>query len=82
MGGRVQYGRFIAMRAHFFESRDPTCTSKDLMATYHRVTFLNELVTNDERLERHDFVREDRLNSDPVPDWYRSLIIPRVDDAL
>lgn len=62
--------------------RSAPCRSKEKPKTYDRVTFLQELVDDDQRFERHHLVRQHRLDADPVPDGHRGLIIPRVDDTF
>jgi len=50
--------------------------------THYGVSLLNELVAEDQRLEGHDLVGQDRLDSNSVPNRDGSLVVPSVDDTF
>lgn len=50
--------------------------------TYDRVSLLEQLVHEDERLERLHFVRQDGLGTQSIPHRQRRVVVPSVDDAL
>lgn len=50
--------------------------------THDRVSLLEQLVHEDERLERLHLVRQDGLGTQSIPHRQRRVVVPSVDDAL
>lgn len=50
--------------------------------THDRMALLYDLVHRDQGLERLNFIREYRLHSESVPERYRRVVVPCIDDTL